>query len=305
MGFVSQQQEKGKRKLFIINSIFYKSDGKRKGYLVFMKILLIFASILTLFASCKNSKTETKFTIKDTVAATLTIAPKDQERVDTISFLKDTTFDFKTYTISVKEVDSVNIPPLYSDAARRKEIYTRHGNFHDAAKELENYLSKSQSKYFSRTQEVLQLFLSNGQKVELRDVSKESDEDIYYTYQNYFSAINTYLIRGQLYEGDCYLIVNRDNGEKKFIIGEIYPSPSGKLIIAINEDLEAGYSNNGMQLIEIQGGKYIKKFTIEGGGWAPVSLKWISDRSVIIRTNERHTNGLYEYKTKFYELTFE
>ncbi len=59
---------------------------------------------------------------------------------------------------------------------------------------------------------------SNGQKLSLRDNTQEGDEEEYFTYENYFPELNAYLIRVQLYEGSNYLLVNRTNGNKKYVV---------------------------------------------------------------------------------------
>ncbi len=87
-----------------------------------------------------------------------------------------------------------------------------------AAKELEEYLTKSQGKHFKRSGQTLILNLSNGQKLSLRDNSQKGDEEEHFTYENYFPELNAYLIRVQLYEGSNYLLVNRTNGNKKYVV---------------------------------------------------------------------------------------
>ena len=272
-------------------------------FITLMKNLFPFV-VFVLITSCitiKTTKNEDNFN-KPVISTNET--DLDEIAVDTIEYLKDTTYRFSNYTVTVHAIDSVHIPPLYVDANYRQEIFRSHNNFYDSAQDLERYLEKTQSMYFNRKGDVLQLSLTDGKTKELKDVLNDTDDVIAYTYQNFFPSINTYLIRGQLYEGDCYLLINRINGKKKYVIGEIYPAPNNQRVIAINMDLDAGYSSNGLQMIELMQGSYINKFTIEGVNWAPIALKWVDNTNVIIKTAERKNSNDYDYIARFYKLSF-
>ncbi len=272
-----------------------------------MKYLLPIIVFLLLIVACTSTtKDNSNRKVKtDTLASISNEIELPQEKVDTIIDLKDTTFHFSTYSVNVEAVDSVEIPNLYSDAAVRENILNNYDNSYEAFKGLEEYLKKTQSMYFKRNGKTLTLSLVNGKTKELKDISKDSDDDILYTYEHFFSNINTYLVRGQFFEGNCYIVINRNTGEEKYTIGEIYVAPQNQKFIAINEDMEAGYSSNGLQMFEIKNEKFIKKFTIEGGSWGPIALKWINDSSVIMKAHIRTGVDDYSYITKFYKLTFQ
>jgi hypothetical protein len=149
------------------------------------------------------------------------------------------------------------------------------------------------------------LSLDNGKTKILKDINWGSDSDIAYTYQHFFSNINSHLVRIQYYEGEAYLLVNKANGEEVYTIGETYISPNKQKVLAICEDLEAGYTINGLEMIEIKEGKFKKKFIIQGGNWAPVALKWIDDTSVVIKAKVIVDDGTFETARKFYKIKFE
>ena len=270
-----------------------------------MKYLLPIIVFLFLVVACTSTTKDNSKVKTDTLASIRNEIELPQEKVDTIIDLKDTTFHFSTYSVTVEAIDSVEIPTLYSDAAIRKNILNNYDNSYEAFKGVEQYLEKTQSMYFKRNGKMLTLSLVNGKTKELKDISKDSDDDILYTYEHFFSNINTYLIRGQFFEGNCYVVINRNTGEEKYTIGEIYADPQNRKFIAINEDMEAGYSSNGLQMFEIKNEKFIKKFTIEGGSWGPIALKWINNSTVIMKAHIRTDEEDYSYLTKFYKLTFQ
>ncbi|WP_207532861.1 hypothetical protein [Desertivirga arenae] len=272
-----------------------------------MKYLLAITVVL-LSISCTHEKTMTKPKTSKSRAlpAALTAEPEKPEEfpVDTIDKLRDTTYTFRNYKLSVKEIDSTYIPSLYMDENTRAEIYKKHDNFYEADKEVEGYLAKGQAMYFNRKDSILTLSLEGGKTKTIKDVSKDSEEDIWYTYQNYFKGINSYLLRGQLYEGDCYMVVNRKTGEEIYVIGKIYPSPDNHSFIAINADLEARYSSNGLQLVELSQGQYRPKLTIEGGNWGPVELQWLDNKSFVIKVLEMTENSNGNYRSRFFRMSF-
>ena len=272
-----------------------------------MKTLISILLLTSLIIACSTASKEDKEKAKtlDTHKVGGKKVEVVVERIDTILNLSDTTFLFPNYKVIVTSIDSVAIPDLYKDKKTREDIFNQHDNFYEAGKDLEKYLAKTESKHFKREDRNLILSLDNGKTKILKDRNWGGDEDIAYTYQHFFSNINSYLVRIQYYEGEAYLLVNKANGDEVYTIGETYISPSKQKVLAICEDLEAGYTINGLEMIEIKDGKFKKKFIIQGGNWAPVALKWIDDTSVVIKAKVVEDEGTFETATKFYKIKFE
>jgi hypothetical protein len=273
-----------------------------------MKILIPILLLLTsLIIACGTSRNEDKE--KSKTLDTQKVGGKKveivEERIDTILNLSDTTLLFPNYKVIVESMDTVAIPDLYKDTKTREAIFNRHDNYYEAGKDLEKYLAKTESKHFKRDKRNLILPLDNGKTKILKDINWGSDSDISYTYQHFFSNINSYLVRIQYYEGEAYLLVNKTNGEEVYTIGETYISPSTQKVMAICEDLEAGYTINGLEMIDMKDGKFKKKFIIQGGNWAPTSLKWLDDNSIVLKAKVIINENTFETATKFYQIKFE
>lgn len=255
-----------------------------------------------MFTFCNSFKTDPTVSTSKKDTVTTEITPTDREVTDTILYLSDTTIRISNFSLSFQKVDSLEILSLYLDYQARQAILDRNDNSFAAAKALEQYLSQKQGEHFRRSGEELLLRLSNGKTISLKDIANEGEEERF-TYENYFPQLDAYLIRVQWYEGNNHLLVDRRTGSKKYIIGQTYPSPLGTQLVAINEDLEAGYSGNGIQLLSKQGGNFITKFTIAAGRWAPIAVKWLDEENLILRVREAADDNLTAYKTTYYKMS--
>lgn len=270
-----------------------------------MKTLLLLMIIAITCIYCNSSGTEPATTETPTPKADTLSAIVNQEVVDTLLSISDTVLQTQNYRLSFQKVDSIFIPALYDDQQAREEILSSHGNTFDASKDLEKYLSKSQGEYFQRAGERLQLTLRSGKTLSLIDHPQEGDEAEYFTYENYFPKTDAYLIRIQWYEGNGYLLVNRNNGSKKEVIGQVYPSPSGAELLSINEDMEAGFTTNGFEWLGKQKDSFVSRLTIIAGNWAPVSVKWLTDRDLILKIMRATDEDLTAYRSEYYRVTIE
>lgn len=270
---------------------------------IYMRPLLLLLITSTTVVFCNTSKTDPIIlpSIKDQPPTGRT--PVDREVVDTVLYLSDTTIRIDKYNLTFEKVDSLEIPELYQDYKERQEIVESNDNSFAAAKALEQYLIKKQGEHFRRSGETLLLNLSKGQTIVLKDNAQEGDEEERYTYENYFPETNAYLIRVQWYEGNNYLLVNRTNGSKKYVIGQIHPSSSGTQLLSVNEDLEAGYSFNGIQLLTKEEETFFTRFTFVAGNWAPVAVKWLDENNLILKVKKSLDDNLTEYKTEYYKLS--
>ena len=90
------------------------------------------------------------------------------------------------------------------------------------------------------------------------------------------------MLRVQFGEGNCWMLVNKKNGFKRYISGLPYISNDNKKIITVNTDLEAGYSFNGLELFSILTDSLRTEFSKETE-WGPTDVKWINENQVFLK----------------------
>jgi hypothetical protein len=89
-----------------------------------------------------------------------------------------------------------------------------------------------------------------------------------------------FVVHGQWYEGDFYLLVNRASGEEQAIWARPVVSPEGERILVASADLDAGYNPNGFQIWRVAGSRVSLEWSFEPDTWAPVSAEWADEGSV-------------------------
>ena len=118
----------------------------------------------------------------------------------------------------------------------------------------------------------------------------EKNETGYY-FEYYFKNIDYYLLKVMWDEGYCWMLVNRKNGYKKEIEGLPYISLDNKKIIAINSDLDAGYSFNGIELYSILSDSLKLEFSRETP-WGPTDLKWLSENQILLKREFKNVDSI-------------
>ena len=291
-------------------SQFYKSTNKTSAH---MKRILIPIFLLALIGSCSTEKTSEQKHIQpvDSSISNVEIAKDiailaDEDRVDTIVFLTDKTYHFPNYEMKVEKIDSVYIPNPYEGDSYLSKIALESLSLYETQNFIEKYKVKTQGMYFKRKGRTLTLSLANGKTKILKDnLSDDGDDFIEYTYENLLKHSNTFFINCKFYESSGQLLVNRETGDEQYTWGRTYPNPSETAFISLNEGLHAGEGNNGFQFISLDNRQYIARLNIEGVDWEPVTMKWIDDTTMIIKTKEWKTSNIQDdFITKFYRITF-
>ena len=249
-------------------------------------LLLLISAISCNSKEQKNTHGNIDSTAKTEVASTI-LPVTDRQVMDVIK-IKDTgTFKLGEYSLTFNPTltiynpkDSSVMPHMYADDVERQKLIDSFGNWHENAMKVEKYLTGKYKDHFSRKGNVLTLKLANGKTLALNEKNNVGES---YSFENYFPEIDYYLIRVQYDEGNTYLLVNRKNGYKKYVFGQIRVSPSQTQIASVNSDFEAGYSENGIQLFAIQGDTLACKFqaTIDAN-WGPANIKWINENQLHI-----------------------
>lgn len=263
-----------------------------------MRIFLPLLTLTVFLAFCNTTKVDKKELVKPD---SIQVVDVDEmvDNNDTIESIIDTSFIINGYRLTFKKADSVFIPELYDDAKERQIFNDSNDNWHQRARQIENYLSEKGGKYFKRLDSSLLVYLDNGSHITLTD---SPIEDEWFNYESYLSSINSYLIRVQWSEGNNYLLVNKSTGAKKYIIGQAYPSFSGMRILSINEDVFAGFSNNGLEYLINEKDSLISKFIIETGDSAPIKVKWLSETEVILKVISYPFDDPNNFKMSYYKM---
>ncbi len=191
------------------------------------------------------------------------------------------------YVISFQDAKSFTTTDIYGDLKHRIDITDSIGNSHDRAKKIQDYLQLKFSNYFITTDSTIILKLANGQLLTFPYWDSNKNEG--YNFEHYFKEIDYYLLRVQWGEGNCWLMVNRKNGFKKYISG--LPYIYKDKILTINTDLEAGYSFNGVELYTLKNDTLKKEFSRETT-WGPADVNWINDNQFLVKREHFYVDSI-------------
>jgi hypothetical protein len=184
------------------------------------------------------------------------------------------------YVLSFENADSFATTDIYGDLNYRTQLTDTIGNWHNRAAKIQSYLTSKFGDNFFTTDTTLVLRLSNGKTETFALWDEKKDEG--YNFEHYFDNIDYYLLRVQFGEGNCWMLVNKKNGFKRYISGLPYISNDNKKIITVNTDLEAGYSFNGLELFSILTDSLRTEFSKETE-WGPTDVKWINENQVFLK----------------------
>lgn len=222
----------------------------------------------------------------------------DNLSIQTSEFSSDT-LEAGKYVLSFENSDSFPTTDIYGDLTFRRQLTDTIGNWHERAEKIELYLTTKYSGYFFTEDSTLSLKLGNGAME--RFPKWDQENEVGYNFEHYFENIDYYLLRVQLPEGNSWMLVNRKNGFRKYINGLPYISKDGKKILAINSDLEAGYSFTGIELYTILKDSLQQEMSKETK-WGPVDIKWINENQFLIKREIPHFDSLTENLTSTFQF---
>lgn len=241
--------------------------------------------LLIVFLSCaqsestKNAKDDLKSesTIGDTTQVD-TSKPSQIDDIDTVTI--------NSFSLEFQPSDSVSLSEVFGDDSLRNQMVDSLPNTHESAVTIERYLSQQFGAYFEANDSLLVLTLEGNNRLSFPRKWDENRVDeagqVVYSFAHYYASIDYFLLHEQWYEGDGYVLVNRKNGYKLFIIGLPYISPTQNRILIINSDLEAGYTTNGIQMLSVSGDTLRTDFSLEIANWEPTGAKWLSDEELLL-----------------------
>ena len=203
------------------------------------------------------------------------------------------------YQINVTETDSVDFPAYFEHQYKIDSISNCYSNWHRRALAIENFIIKDCS--FDVTIDSISRIvkLQNGKDKIL--TPNDTIGETGYTYEKEFKELGLLLFRVQWFEGNNYFLLNTKTGKKTYTIGRVFINPSKNLLISINDDIEAGYSDNGFQLFSINEKGILEEQWSFDPGWAPEKIKWIDKATLIVEGYYFPENSNYTKKV-FYKL---
>lgn len=143
---------------------------------------------------------------------------------------------------------------------------------------------KKDTQYVSENEKEIILTLLTGKEVSFINdtTSLESDEFLERDYLQYLSQVGFFVFRNNIYEGGNYSLVNDKSGKEIIIQGFPKVSPDAKHIITTNQDAEAGFEFNGIQIFGFPNGRFEKLLEKEFENMEPHTPKWIDSKTIEI-----------------------
>ncbi len=141
------------------------------------------------------------------------------------------------------------------------------------------------SENVSHEDSLLTFSLTNGEKVELKDVYQPFQANVLiFHYLKSYNVISYWLYEVFYYEGAGMFLLNKDNGEKINVWGVPTFSPDKSHFVTNSIDVVAGYQPNGIQLFEVNAGKatLVWKFEVSEE-WGPENVRWIDNETIAIQ----------------------
>jgi hypothetical protein len=243
-----------------------------------LSVILFFLII----SSCRQNESNNEIAQNEPIEiSNEQVQPIENENISDLENTSDLdSILLDNYAIIFKDTVAFNETDIYGDLAYRIKLTDSISNSHERAIKIQNYLKTKYSDNLTLTDSTLILKLSNGNSISFPFWDDHNQEG--FTFEHYYKEINYYLLRVQWVEGNCWLIVNRENGFKKYINGLPYISRQKDKFLSINVDLEAAYSFNGLELYTVTRDSVVKVFTKETS-WGPLSIKWINENQFLVK----------------------
>lgn len=245
-----------------------------------MRQLIIILTLL-IFVSC-GQQSESNFSNEQTITQNDMVKISEKNNISDLDSIVT-----NNYLISFQETKPFEMTDIYGDLDYRIKLTDSIGNWHNRAKKIQDYLQTKFSKYITTTDSTLILKLATGQLLTLP--YWDSDKDEGYNFEHFFQEIDYYLLRVQWGEGNCWLMINRQNGFRKYING--LPHIYKDKFLTINTDLEAGYSFNGIELYTLTNDTLTNEFSKETT-WGPTDIKWINDNQFLVKREHFYADSL-------------
>lgn len=130
----------------------------------------------------------------------------------------------------------------------------------------------------------LDIVSSSGKVVRFNNTATNINETDRKTY-NYLGEsdlINGFFVHEMGYELGSIIMITK-SGEKVSVWDIPYVSPHGKLAVSLSQSVESNLIPNGIQVLRIESGEVINKCDIPVSAIEPQDLRWIDDKSFIVK----------------------
>jgi len=219
---------------------------------------------------------------------------------------QDLPTSYPSHIFKFSLTDSSEFRPIYDDHLIRDSL-KRHfgrGNRHRESAAVEEYQLKAQKvDFLSRHNNpdlLWNIVLTSGDNTELYIPRNSEIAD--YTFEHFHESSDLIVFREQWGEGNGYMIVDRKSGSKVRTWGPPVFSPDRDYFISFQADIDAHYSNNGIQLFKIVNG--IPELQLEYAmDWGPTKVEWLNNKTfkLEIYNLEYLERGVVEI-FKYYEV---
>lgn len=159
------------------------------------------------------------------------------------------------------------------------------GKFYNCSEKVRAKQLKKDAQYVSENMEGITLTLLTGKEIEFKNKNSDTpDEDDFMqkNYLEYLPKVGFFVFRNNYYEGGNFSLVNDKSGKEITIEGFPKVSPDAKHLIATNQDVEAAFEFNGIQIFGFPNGRFEKLLEKEFDNMEPHTPKWIDDKTIEI-----------------------
>lgn len=213
----------------------------------------------------------------------------------------DTILTFQKITIQLSPSTSNDFDPYFLSNKLNNSLTKDIGNYHEKAMAIEGYQLKKFGSRVKREGNEIYLKLDNGQWFQLR--TNPDFDEVAHAFEYYFEKLGFYSIRVQWGEGNGYKLVNSQTGQVTNLIGRPFFSPDGSLLVSLGNDIEAGYSINGFQMLANNSGIITELGKFTPATWGCESGKWLSNNRLILKNESiEYSNTSSNYFSFYTEL---
>ena len=139
------------------------------------------------------------------------------------------------------------------------------------------------AQYVSENETEITLTLLTGKKVVFEnDIANDDDDDEFSqkNYLEYLPTVGFFVFRNRVFEGGNYSLVNDKSGKEIIIAGFPKLAPDSKHLITTNQDIEAAFEFNGIQIFGFPNGRFEKLLEKEFESMEPHTPKWIDNKTI-------------------------
>jgi hypothetical protein len=203
-------------------------------------------------------------------------------------------FNLDSITIKFFDTDSVSFNDYFEDQKLIDSISKNYSNWHNRAKAIEKYQIDKYNLNIGIDNRNRTLILRNGEKVVLSP--NPLNEEAGFAFEKLILNGIFHLYRVQWSEGNNYVLVNTITGKKTYTYGRVFVNSSHNYLVSINDDIEAGYSMNGIQLFHIDKDYNLIELWSYRTEWAPRKIKWNSENELVLSGYYYDESDGWKYK---------